>query len=102
MKVFLDPEAKKDLEGLEKGLSERILKLVKQLSTNPLPENSYVIYLPDGTQIQCLKLQEEDRNSKLDHRVTYDIRDDSVRVFGVFPRDPGFQNIKEKTAERRD
>lgn len=102
MKVFLDPEAKKDLEGLEKDLSEKILKLVKQLSVKPLPENSYVIYLPDGTQIQCLKLQEEDRNSKLDHRVTYDIDDEFVRIYGIFPRDPGFQNIKEETAKRRD
>lgn len=46
-------------------------------------------------------LQEQDRNSELNHRVTYDIEKKEVRIYGVFPRKPGYENIKQKTQERQ-
>lgn len=66
-----------------------------------MPDNNYVIQLPDRTEIQCLKLQEEDRNSDLNHRVTYDIVEDKqLRVYGIFRRKPGYKKIKKKTQDR--
>ena len=59
-----------------------------------------MIRLPDGKEVQCLKLQEENRNSELNHRVTYDIDGKQVRIYGVFPRNPGYQEIKQKTQEK--
>jgi mRNA-degrading endonuclease RelE of RelBE toxin-antitoxin system len=97
MKLVLDSEAKEDLRNLNESLRKEIGKLIENLKENPLPENSYVIQLPGGTEIQCLKIQEEDRNSELNHRVTYDIKDDDfIRIYGIFDRMPGYQSIKEK------
>lgn len=102
MKTILDPAAKKDLRKLNEDLRKRITDALEDLKENPLPENSYVIHLPDGTEIQCLKLQEKDRNSELNHRVTYDIENNEIKVYGIFPRGPGYQNIKQETENRRD
>lgn len=101
MNLKFEDEVAQDLEKLDKELEERILSKVFELEDNPLPDNSYVIQLPDSSEIQCLKLQEQDRNAELNHRVTYDINEDEVRVYGIFPRKPGYQNIKKKTQKRR-
>ncbi|WEL19132.1 type II toxin-antitoxin system RelE family toxin [Candidatus Nanohalococcus occultus] len=101
MEIVVEPGAKQDLKEIEGPVRQTIGKAIENLAEDPLPENSYVIYLPDNTEIQVLKLQEEDRNSKLNHRVTYDIvENDHVRVYGVFSRQSGYQNIKQNTAKR--
>ena len=103
MKLVLDPEAREDLRELDEKIRRQIGQEIENLKGKPTPENSYVIHLPDGAEVQCLKLQEEDRNSELNHRITYDIKNsDTVRIFGVFPRGPGYQNIKERTEKRRE
>lgn len=103
MKLTVDPEAREDLRRIDEEIQQQISDAIDGLANDPLPENSYVIHLPDGTEIQCLKLQEEDRNSRLNHRVTYDILEDAeIRVYGIFPRGPGYPRIKEKTGKRRD
>jgi len=101
MNLRFEDEVAEDLEPVRSELEDKILEEIFKLEDNPLPEDSYVIQLPDGTEIQCLKLQEEDRNSQLNHRVTYDIEEGELRIYGVFPRGPGFQNIKQKTTERK-
>jgi len=101
MNVSLEPEAKQDLAELEEKLSEEIILQLEELRQDPLPDNSYVIQLPDGTEIQCLKLQEEDRNSEPNHRITYDTENKEVRIYGVFNRRPGYQKIKQKTQDRK-
>jgi hypothetical protein len=101
MNVSLEPEAKQDLAELEEKLSEEIILQLEGLRQDPLPDNSYVIQLPDGTEIQCLKLQEEDRNSELNHSITYDTENKEVRIYGVFNRRPGYQNIKQRTQDRK-
>lgn len=100
MNLRFEYEIAEDLEDVPEELENRILRKIFELKENPLPENSYVIQLPDGTEIQCLKLQEEDRNSDLNHRVTYDMEDQEVSIYGIFPRKPGYKNIKEKTQQR--
>jgi len=102
MNLIFEDEVEKDLENLEEELEKQILAEIFDLEDNPTPENSYVIHLLDGTEVLCLKLQEEDRNSDLNHRVTYDIeKGNTVRIYGVFPRKPGYENIKKKTSDRR-
>lgn len=100
MKLVIGPEAKKDIISLDSKIRSCVDDAVRSLRDKPLPDNSYVIQLPDGTEIQCLKLQEQDRNSELNHRVTYDVEGKEVRIFGVFPRGSGYQNIKQKTQGR--
>lgn len=102
MNVVLEIEAKKDLKSIGKAIRSEIVEGIENLEQNPTPENSYIIKLLDGDEVQCLKLQEEDRNSELNHRVTYDIIDnEQVRVYGIFPRKPGYQKIKEETKDRK-
>ena len=63
MNLRFEDEVAEDLESVRSELEDRILEEIFKLEDDPLPEDSYVIQLPDGTEIQCLKLQEEDRNS---------------------------------------
>ncbi len=101
MKIVVDPEARKELRETDRIVRKEIGKAIENLKENPLPENSYVIQLLDGTEVQCLKLQEENRNSELNHRVTYDIEENEiVRIYGVFPRKPGYTEIKKQTRKR--
>ncbi|MFB6099997.1 MAG: hypothetical protein ABEK16_01875 [Candidatus Nanohalobium sp.] len=102
MNLSFEDEVHGDLDKVKEEVEKEILSEVFGLMKDPLPENSYVIHLPDGTEIQCLKLQEEDRNSELNHRVTYDIENNEIKVYGIFPRGPGYQNIKQETENRRD
>lgn len=101
MNLSFEDEVDKDFSKIDEEIEKRILRNIFDLEENPLPDNSYVIRLPDGTEVQCLKLQEEDRNSELNHRVTYDIKDGKIRVYGVFERRPGYSNIKRETQKRR-
>jgi len=100
MKISWEPEAIQELDEADSTVKKEIKQNIEKLEEKPLPHNSYVIHLPDGTEIQCLKLQEEDRNSELNHRITYDIDGKEVRIYGVFPRNPGYQNIKQETQDR--
>jgi mRNA-degrading endonuclease RelE of RelBE toxin-antitoxin system len=102
MNIVLEIEAKKDLKSIETAIRSEIVERIENLEQNPTPENSYVIKLLDGDEVQCLKLQEEDRNSKLNHRVTYDIiGNEQIRVYGIFPREPGYERIKKETRDRK-
>lgn len=101
MNIEISPEAKKDLRKIQNSVRDEISQSIEDLADDPIPENSYVIHLLDGTEIQCLKLQEEDRNSDLNHRVTYDIKGgETVRIYGIFSRGPGYKTIKEETEKR--
>jgi len=101
MNLRFEDEVSKDLEDIPEDIENKILSNIFELEKKPLPDNSYVIQLPDGTEIQCLKLQEQDRNSELSYRITYDIENKEVRIYGVFHRRPGYQKIKQKTQERK-
>jgi len=85
MKVSLDPEARQDLSEIQNEIREEIVENIEDLKNHSLPEKSYVIRLPDGTEVQCLKLQEENRNSDFNHRVTYDINGKQVRIYRCIP-----------------
>lgn len=101
MNLKFEDEVELDLEHIEDKVKKEIMSAIFDLEGDPLPENSSVIRLFDGSQVQCLKLQEEDRNSDLNHRVTYDIQGDEIRVYGIFPRDPGYEDIKSETEGRK-
>jgi len=48
-----------------------------------------------------LKLQKEDRNSKLNHRIFYQIKDNKVYIRGIFHRKKGYGTETEKELEER-
>ena len=102
MNLKFEDEVERDLYRAPMEVKRRILIEIFRLEKEPLPENSQVIELLDGSEIQCLKLQKEDRNSELNHRVTYDIiEDEQIRVYGIFPREPEYHKIKEETRNRK-
>lgn len=96
MNLTFEDEVAQDFELITDEIEKKILRKLFDLVNNPLPENSHVIQSPDGTEIKCLKIQEEDRNSELNHRATYDIKGEEVRIHGVFYRKQIYQNIKNK------
>ncbi|MFB6158098.1 MAG: type II toxin-antitoxin system RelE/ParE family toxin [Candidatus Nanohalobium sp.] len=84
MNLKFEDEALEDLRKLDEEIYREVLGHIHKLEENPLPENSKVIPLEDGTQMQRLKLQAEDRNSQLNHRIFYNIEDKTIRIYGVF------------------
>lgn len=101
MNLRFEDEALEELRRLDEEVEKKILNHIHKLEKNPLPENSDVIPLEDGTQMQRLKLQDEDRNSKINHRVFYNIEDETIRIYGVFKRQTGDAEMKRKTQKRK-
>lgn len=101
MNLRFEDEALEELRKLDEEIYRKVLGHIYKLEENPLPENSDVIPLEDGTQMQRLKLQKEDRNSDLNHRVFYNIDDKTIRIYGVFKRQIGYREMKQKTQERK-
>ena len=100
MNLRFEDEALEDLRKLDEEIHENILHQIYDLEEKPLPENSDVIPLEDGTQMQRLKLQEEDRNSRFNHRVFYNLEDKTIHIYGIFKRKTGYKEMKQKTQQR--
>lgn len=101
MNLRFEDEALEELRRLDEEVEKKILRHIHKLEKNPLPENSDVIPLEEGTQMQRLKLQDEDRNSKTNHRVFYNIDDETIHIYGVFKRQTGYAEMKRKTQDRK-
>lgn len=100
MKVVIKEEARQDLEGLEKRIRDRILEEIEGLEKNATPDNSTYIEIGD-MELFRLKLQEEDRNSKLNHRIFYQLKGDRVYIRGIFHRQRGYGIETEEELEKR-
>jgi mRNA-degrading endonuclease RelE of RelBE toxin-antitoxin system len=100
MEVTVKEEACQDLAELDKELRNRILDEIEKLEKEPTPENATFIEIGD-MELFRLKLQKEDRNSKLNHRIFYQIKDDEIYIRGVFHRQKGYgTEIEGKLDER--
>lgn len=100
MKIKWTPQALTELKELEQNLRKEIKGCVEDLKDDPLPDNSTVIPLNNGKEMQRLKLQEEDRNSELNHRIFYNIKDGGIKIYGVFDREAGYAEMKKQTQNR--
>lgn len=100
MEVILKEEARQDLSNLEEEIRNRILDEIEKLEKNATPDNSTFIEIGD-MELFRLKLQEEDRNSKLNHRIFYHIKDDRVYIRGIFHRQKGYGKETEEELEER-
>ena len=100
MDVIVKGEALQDLAELEEEIRDRILDQIEKLEKNAIPDNSTFIELGD-IQLFRLKLQEEDRNSKLNHRIFYQIKDNKVYIRGIFHRKKGYGTETEEELEKR-
>lgn len=101
MQIRWDKGAQKDFNKLDKQLKQEIKSEIEELRQTPFPKNSTVIQLFNGEQVQRLKIQEEDRNSRLNHRVLYDIEGDTIYIYGVWHREAGYTQIKEEAEHRK-
>lgn len=100
MEVVVKDKARQDLNQLEDEIRERILKEIEKLEKNATPENAVFIEVGD-LELFRLKLQEEDRNSRLNHRIFYQIKDDKVYIRGIFHRQKGYGIETEKELKER-
>lgn len=100
MKVIVTEEARQDLTELNEDVRDRILKKIEMLEENTIPENSTFIEIGE-MELFRLKLQEKDRNSKLNHRIFYQIKDNNVYIRGIFHRQKGYGTETEKELKER-
>ena len=70
MDVIVREETLQDLAELEEGIRNRVLHEIQMLEENATPENATFIEI-GNMELFRLKLQEEDRNSKLNYRIFY-------------------------------
>ncbi|MBC5792802.1 MAG: type II toxin-antitoxin system RelE/ParE family toxin [Nanohaloarchaea archaeon] len=100
MEVIVKEGARQDLASLEEGLRDRVLDEIEKLEKNATPDNSTFVEVGD-MELFRLKLQEEDRNSKLTHRVFYQIKDNKVYIRGIFHRHKGYGTETREELEER-
>jgi mRNA-degrading endonuclease RelE of RelBE toxin-antitoxin system len=100
MEVIVKEEARQDLKQLEGGIRESILEEIEELDKNATPDNARSINI-GNMELFRLKLQKEDRNSELNHRVFYQIKDDKVYIRGIFHRQKGYGTKTEEELDRR-
>ncbi len=101
MRIIVSPEAEKDLENIKEKQQRKIISAIEDLENNATPEHSRYIEL-GSLELFRLKLQEEDRNSDLNHRVFYQIIENSkVIVRAVFHRKQGYGNQTKNELENR-
>lgn len=100
MEVIIKEEARQDLSELDEEIRDKILNQIEKLESDPNPEKSIFIEMGD-IELFRLKLQAEDRNSKLNHRIFYQIRNNKVYIRGVFHRHKGYGKETEDQLEER-
>lgn len=100
MDVIVKEEARQDLTELEEEVRNRILDEIQSLGKNATPDNSTFVEVGDMEPFR-LKLQKEDRNSKLNHRIFYQMKDCKVYIRGVFHRKKGYGKETEEELEKR-
>ncbi|PSG99375.1 MAG: hypothetical protein BRC29_04600 [Nanohaloarchaea archaeon SW_7_43_1] len=100
MEVIIKEEARQDLARLENDIRNIILDEIETLEKNATPDNATFIEIGD-IELFRLKLQEEDRNSKLDHRIFYQIEDNKIYIRGIFHRQKGYGTETEEELEER-
>jgi len=101
MRIIVSPEAEKDLENIKERQQKKIVSAIERLENNSIPENSRFIELGD-LELFRLKLQEEDRNSDLNHRIFYQIVDSNkIIVRAIFHRQQGYGKKTKNELENR-
>ena len=100
MDVVVKEEARQDLHRLEEDVREQILDEIENLRENATPDNATYVEVGE-LKLFRLKLQKEDRNSRLNHRVFYQIKNRSAYIRGVFYRQKGYGTEAEKELNKR-
>lgn len=100
MDVIIKEEARQDLAELDEKIRDRILDQIEELEKNATPDKSTFLEIGD-IELFRLKLQKEDRNSKLNHRIFYQIEDKKVYIRGIFDRQKGYGTETEEELENR-
>ncbi|QGA80127.1 type II toxin-antitoxin system RelE/ParE family toxin [Candidatus Nanohalobium constans] len=100
MQLEVTEEAEEDLEALEKDIKDRIIDELEKLQKNATPEKSTYIQIGDMDLFR-LKLQKEDRNSRLNHRIFYQIKDSKIYIRGIFHRQKGYGTETRQELEDR-
>ncbi|MFB6209698.1 MAG: type II toxin-antitoxin system RelE/ParE family toxin [Candidatus Nanohaloarchaea archaeon] len=100
MEVIVKEEARKDLADLDPDIKDIIIDQIEELEENATPDNSTYIEI-GSLDLFRIKLQEEDRNSRLNHRIFYQIEDEKVYERGIFHREKGYGKETERELKSR-
>lgn len=100
MEVIVKGDARQDLAELDEEIRDRIISQIEKLKENATPEKATLIEI-GNMELFRLKLQEEDRNSKLNHRIFYQIKDTKVYIRGIFHRQKGYGTETKEELEQR-
>ena len=82
MRIDWHSEARQDLQEFDKRIQELLMERVDAMEEAPLGDNTSLLS-KQGLEIFRLKL----KNSRLDHRVFFDLDGDRVIILGVEHRD---------------
>lgn len=94
MKIELHEKAEEDINRFSDSIKNKIKSKLKQLEQEKAKhENSKIINV-NQKQVFSHKI----KNKTLDHRATYDIKQEKIIIYTIFHRDKGYK--KEKIARR--
>jgi len=97
MRIDWHSEARQDLQEFDKRIQEHLMGQVGAMEEAPLGDDTSLL-LKQGLEIFRLKL----KNSRLDHRVFFDLDGDRVIILGVEHRDNAYtQESIEKIESRK-
>jgi|GEM_PF-2958559 len=100
MEVIIKEESRQDLYEIDEELRDEILNEIEALERNATPENATFIEI-GNLELFRLKLQEKHRNSRLNHRIFYQIKDEKVYIRGIFQRQKGYGTQTREELEER-
>jgi len=86
-------QAKEDLDELTLEQVTAIKEQLEALQRNPTSHEHAKLIRIQGRQLYRLKVK-EGRSGRIDHRVIYDINDETIRIYSIFHRDHGYNHPK--------
>ncbi|PSP57013.1 hypothetical protein BRC72_11465 [Halobacteriales archaeon QH_7_66_36] len=95
MKLDVRKGAVEDLKQMSEQVQRQVRDEIEDLSDNPLGENTFLLN-KQGLRIYRLKL----KDNNLDHRIFFDLDEDTVVILGVMHRDNVYtpESIKKLTS----
>jgi len=89
MQLEFTDEAQRDLEALNQPQLEAVKQKLAELREQPTSHDDAKLIRVHGRDLYRLAIKEE-RGGEIDHRAIYDIVDNTIRIYSIFPRDRGY------------
>jgi len=89
MNIAFTDEAQEDLESLTQTQRKAVKERLGELRDQPTSHDDVKLIRVNDRDVYRLRVRDR-RGGEIDHRVIYDIRQGTIRVYSIFPRDDGY------------